>query len=306
MSDFIYTPFELLKGKAVPVGTVTTYSNGEKWKKLQSGKWTRVIDDSKSEQHTNYINKTAQRHFDYAMTSSMGHIIDNALKVNGVDSFESLVDSIKKGDQALSSRIYKTAVDSMREAKAEKGVKKATLDNFGRALIMLRGEYGNSVKARLTMDVKSKSGKVYRAKPKSGNTDLPQLKATVILKEKKKMGGWSVTGNLTSGMVSKMIKNKTATLVSGKINAKKKWVMPSKAVDLDMSYTGKHLGITVKQVSKVKKRNKVTAKVFIKVPYAFAKAFLLSHITSVRTRNNIIFRMENSKGYRNYIEKGSS
>ncbi len=86
---------------------------------------------------------------------------------------------------------------------------------------------------------------------------------------------------------------------------KKPWILPKKAEDMELKYTGDGLIINVKQIDKKKERTRATAKAEIKIPFTFAKAFLLNQIESKRTRNNFIFRMEHSQGYRNYMERYS-
>ena len=57
-----------------------------------------------------------------------------------------------------------------------------------------------------------------------------------------------------------MLENGTAVMDKGTINPKRKWVLPTKAEDIELTYKGDSLNLTVKQVQKRKdKRGLVTA-----------------------------------------------
>lgn len=298
---------DLLKAKAVPPGTRSVHGGVPKIK--VGKKWVRVAEGKTLRRQKMDVERSAQGYFDYAMTTNLGEVVERVLMQRGIDSFESLVDTIKKNDDSEAHRIYKDVVDAVRAEQAPTGDKKAVLDLFGRSLISLRNQYATKPKTRVTVKIRSKKGTEYVGYAEGKHTsELPALKPTVLQAAKKKMGGWSVTGTLSTEHVKKMLSQKSAKLVSGKIDARRPWHLPSKASDMDLKYKGRDLTVTVTQQRKPRgaKRAKVTARVDIKIPYAYAKAFLANQIKSVRTRNDFIFRLEHSQGYRDYVEEKSA
>lgn len=304
----LFTPqqIQLLKA-AAQIGEVRSWKTGD-WKKISATKWVKVVGERKTEERQRADAwRKAQQHFDYAMTSSLGYILDSVLVSRGVSSFDDLTEKIKKGDRALSSNIYREVMEKLRGENAPLGYKRDLADNVGRALLILRDQFSTAQKVDLTIKKTNKKGKKYRitqAQQKVSN-ELPSLKPTVIRNAKKKVGGWNVTGPITHQNIKAMIANKTAKLTYGKIVANRKWEMPKKAEDMEFKYKGNHLLLKLRQTKSMKKGDKrasTTARVEIKLPYAYAKAFLLNHIKSVRTRNNFIFRLERSEGYRRFLE----
>lgn len=294
----------ILKAKAAAQGEAHTWSDGKTHKKVGK-KWVVISGGQKTEQRQlSDAWRRGQQLFDYSMTTNLGDVIDDVLQRRGIGSYEELVDTIKAGSQDTAHRIFKEAVDEIRSATATTGDKRAAVDLFGRMLIILKDQYSTAPKTKLTIVKTTKTGKKYGVYPEGKHsTELPVMKPSRLKTEKSKMGGWSVTGELKTSHVRAMLKTKAAKLVSGKPDARKTWIMPKKAEDMNLKYTGDALTITVKQVVKKAKRTRATAKVEIKIPYSMAKAFLLNQIASTRTRNNFIFRMEHSQGYRNYMEK---
>lgn len=294
---------DLLKAKAAAQGETRVWSDGKTRKKVGK-KWVVVGHEEEAKQKTT---KEAQQYFDHAMATGLGEVVEEVLQNHGVDGFDQLVDKIKTGPRDTAHKMYKEIVDTVRQDSASTNEEKqTTLHLIGTSLVRLKDQFVSGPKAKAKVKVTSESGKTYYKYPGStfGATDeLPTLKPSAIAAARKKMGGWSVTGKLESKHVREMIKKGTAELISGKIDGKKKWHMPKKAEDMELKYSGDSLKITVKQVKKVKERTRATAKAEIKIPYAFAKAFLVNHIDSKKTRNNFIYRMENSKGYRAFMER---
>ncbi len=294
----------LFKAKRAAQGEVRVWKDGKKRRKVGK-KWVVVEGGQKTEaRQLADAWRKGQALFDYSLTTSLGGEIDEVLQGRGIRSFDDLVETIKEGSADTAHKIFKDAVDSIRSVPGTPGEKKAAVDLFGRALILLKDQYVTKPKARLTVTKTSKKGKQYRAYEEGKHTtELPSIKPSTAKAEKAKLGGWSVTGTLTTAHVKKMLQSGIATVTMGEPKEKKAWVLPKKAEDMEQKYKSDHLLIRVKQVDKKKQRTRATAKVEIKLPYAFAKAFLLNQIESKRTRNNFIFRMEHSQGYRDYMEK---
>lgn len=299
----------IFKAKAAAQGAISHWNDGTTRKKVGK-KWIVVSRDTgiepKSEERVEAEAwRKGNEFFNYSMATTLGGVVDDTLQSMGIDSYEALVEKIKTGPTDTAHKIYKQIVDNVRAKEETPGNKKAALDYIGRALIALRDQFASAPKTKLTIKVTTKTGKQYYKRPKD-EAELPTLKPTAIAKAKKKMGGWSVTGPLTSGHVKAMMKTGAAKLVSGKVNPKKKWIMPKKAEDMELKYKGDSLLIRVKQIRKVKERTRATAKVEIKVPYEFAKAFLQNQIASKKTANNFIFRMERSAGYRDFLGRAAA
>jgi hypothetical protein len=294
----------LFKGKRADQGETRVWKDGKTRKKVGK-KWVIVEGGQKTEaRHLADSWRRSKKLFDYSLTTNLGDEIDKVLQGRGIESFDQLVEEIEQGPADAAHRIYKEAVDNIRSALATPGDKKAAIDLFGRSLIILKDQYSVKPKARLTVTKTSKKGKKYRAYEEGKHTtELPPIKPSAAKAEQAKMGGWSVTGKLTTAHVKKMLQSGAATVISGEPKENKPWVLPKKAEDMEQKYKSDHLLIRVKQVDKKKQRTRATAKVEIKIPYAFAKAFLLNQIESTRTKNYLIFRMERSQGYRNYMEK---
>lgn len=305
MKSVIGYYYDLMKAKAAAQGEVRVWSDGKKRKKVGK-KWVVVGHEDEAKAKAEIESKT---YFDHAMASDLGDAVEDILQQNGVESFEQLAEKIKTGPRDTAHKLYKEIVDRIRGSSAgSKEAKQAALHLIGTALVKLKDFYASGPKAKAKVKVTSEAGKTYYKYPGStfGVTEeLPTLKPSAIAAAKKKMGGWSVTGELETKHVREMLKRGTAKLLSGKIDSKKKWHMPKKAEDMELKYSGDSLKVTVKQVKKVKERTRATAKVEISIPYAFAKAFLINHIDGKKTRNNFIYRMENSKGYRQFMDKAA-
>lgn len=241
-----------------------------------------------------------EEYFDYAMATNLGDSIESILQSEGVDSYEKLVEKVKTGGPNAAHKLYKKLVDRIGAGPGTTVEKGAALHLIGTTLVELNKQYGGP-KVKTTVKVRSKTGGEYYGYEET--EDLPTLKASAVATAKKKMGGWSVTGPLDSKHVRAMIKTKAAKLVSGKINASRKWHLPKKAEDMEIKYKGNYLLIRVKQIKKVDERTRATAKAEIKIPYAFAKAYLQNQVESKKTANNLIFRMEHSSGYRDFLAK---
>ena len=292
----IIDPLE--KGKAAAQGETRVWGDGVPRKKVGL-KWVVVSTPQNVEKVQAKITNTSSQYFDHALTSNLGGTVELALEDMGIADHDQLVSKIKNGSADTAHRIYKHIVDKVNAETAPSGDKRAVVDLIGRSLVSLKKQYATKPKTTLRVKKTSKTtGKLYY-EPKE-NDALPTLKASALSTAKKKMAGWSITGNLESKHVRGMIKTKAAKLISGKIDSKKKWNMPEKARDMDLKYKGKSLMITVRQTGGKKL---TTARVEIQIPYAYAKAYLQNHIKSKRTRSNFIFRMEHSAGYRKFIER---
>lgn len=295
----------ILKAKAAAQGETRTWRDGRTREKVGK-KWV-VISDGKKEKVIGDAGKRAKDFYNYAMTTNLGNVIEDVMLSRNLIDYEGLVTSIKDGPSDTAHRIYKDVVDRVRTIKAPIGDKKAVVDLMGRSLIQLKELYSTKPKVRLSITKTSKKGKEYRGY-EEGKHDmsLPVMKASRVKTDKKKMGGWSVTGALSTTHIRAMLKTKAAKITAGTPNGKRKWILPKKGEDMELKYKGDGLVIHVKQVVKKQERTRATAKADIKIPYTFAKAFLLNQIASKRTRNNFIFRMEHSKGYKDYMERYSS
>jgi len=303
MEVAVFNPSDLSKTKAAAQGELRTRADGRTYKK--TGKKWIVQAAFRKPRTTKHVEADAWRkgllYYEYAMTSNLGGVVDDALQKMGIADYDALVKKIKTGSIDTAHKIYKQVVDSVTATGELVEDRQAVLHLIGQTLVTLHKHYTTRMKATATVRVTSKKGKEYYKYKET--PELPTLKASAIAKAKKKMSGWSVTGELESKHVRAMLKTKTAKLISGKIDSKKKWHMPEKAADLELTYKGKALLIHVKQIRKTPQKTKATAKAEIKVPYEFAKAFLQAHIKSVRTRDNFIFRMERSAGYRSFLER---
>jgi len=300
LSLFTHTK-DLLKAKAAAQGETHVWADGTTRKKVGK-KWVIVRSEApKSEARIEAdVWRKGNTYFDYAMASNLGDVVDAVLTDMGIGSYNALVEKIKTGPADTTHKIYKRIVDQIREGVGTSGDKKVVLNMIGRSLVTLRDQFSAGPKTALKLKTVSKKGIEYY-RYKKGEA-LPTLKASAIATAKRKMAKWSVTGELESSHIRGMLKTKAAKLVSGKINSKRKWIMPKKAEDIDLKYKGDSLLIRVKQMRKIEQRTRATAKVEIRIPYAFAKAFLISHVKSVRTRNSFIFRMEHSAGYRKFLQ----
>lgn len=300
------------KAKKAAPGEIRHRKDGRDWRKIGI-KWARV-----PAIHKVVLNdlQEAEHHFNYAMTTRMGNVVAEVLSRHDITDFNSLVAKLKNGLPDTAHKVYKEMYDTINSSPGTHEDKQAALHFIGHALVKVKALHVESTKANMQVKVTSKTGKEYYrsqigATGKTGRGDLismelPLLKPTTIAAAKKRVGGWSVTGTLETLHVRAMLANGTAKLTYGKLNAKKPWVMPSKAEDMHLRYLGDSLLIRVKQSSKRAQRTSPVAKVEIKLPYAFAKAFLIHHIESVRTRNNFIFRMEHSKGYAAFLDKAGA
>jgi len=293
---------DMLKAKAAAPGETRTHRDGRTWKKVGK-KWVLVSNVQKVVAKTV---ENSETYFDHAMTTNLGGEVIRILESHGVSDFPSLVEKIKRGAPDTAHKIYKDIFDQIDKGPGTTTNKQAALHLIGTVLVNLRDQYTEGPKVKSTIKVTSHtSGKEYY-KQDHVSVELPTIKPTEILAAKNKMGGWPITTELETSHVKAMLKNGSAKLIAGKIDPKRKWVMPKKAEDMVLKYAGDSLLIHVKQVRNVDKRTRATAKVDINIPYAFAKAFLLKHIESKKTRNNFIFRMELSKGYRAFLERAGS
>ena len=297
----------ILKAKAAAQGETRVWKDGKTREKVGK-KWIVVSGGTKTpERQMADAWRVAQEHFDFALSSSLGHLVEQVMLESGITSFEGLVEKIQNGPQDTAHRLFKKLVDKTRQVPTMAGDRKFVVDEFGQSLIRLKDQYSTQAKAKLTITKTSKTGKKYRTYEEGKhNTELPPIKATRLKTEKRRLGGWSVSGELKTEHVRRMLATKSAKITHGKPDARKKWVLPKKAEDMELKYKGDSLMIRVKQVVMKDKRTRATAKAEIKIPYAYAKGFLLNQIVSKRTRNNFVFRLEHSAGYRNYLEKYGS
>lgn len=287
----------LVKAKALPEGTVRSRRDGHRYKKVGS-RWIRIASTKTLVDQEKETINTAENYFNQSMASNLGWAVENVLDVRGINGFKGLIAAIKKGPVDTAHSIYKQIVDDIREANGTVGDKKAVVDFIGRSLLYLKNQYASKPVPRLSVTRTSKTGKEYREK----KSYLPVIKASVASRELKKIGGWSVTGPLTTGAVKSMLSTGSAKMLSGKLSAKKKWILPQKAEDMSFSFRGNGLTIIAKQVNMREKRTRATAKVSITIPYAFLHSFLHTHIKSARTRNNFARRIELSPGYIDYMD----
>ena len=293
----------LMKAKAAAQGETRTWADGKTRKKVGK-KWIVVEGGVKTEERQAADAwRRGRIFFDHSLATNLGVVVADVLQDYDVSSYNDLIEKIKTGSHDTAHRIYKDVVDRIRETPGTVGERKAVVDPFGRALIQIRDQYAIRPKTKLTVTRVSKKGKTYRTYDEGKHSpELPSMKPSVVQAAQRKMGGWSVTGTLLSTHIQKMLRAGGAKIVSGKVSPRKAWILPKKAVDMQLSYKGDVLKIIVKQVAQKEQRTRATAKVEISIPYALAKAFLMTQVDSKRTRNNFIYRMERSPGYRDYLE----
>lgn len=292
----LYSAIELLKAKAASQGEVRVRKDGISWKKV--GKtW---VPEKKVKTKIANAQEESEQGFISAVNSELGEVVDTVLSRHDVYGYAGLASRIKKEPATFPRKIFKDVVDTIKNIEGgSPGEKQYTIHQFGRAVLNLRNIHTTGPKHRLTINRVSKTGKTYRTKAPS---DLPVIQASRLKIEKQKMGGWNITSALTSNNVEGMIQSGTAKVVSGEVDKKKAWILPTKAEDIKLSYRGDGMAITVKQVDQKAERTRATAKVEITIPYAYAKGFLRNQIGSVRTRNQKIFQMELLQGYKDYME----
>ena len=295
----------LLKHVTANQGEIRTWADGITRKKTGK-KWVVVSTERTMEQKKIDVQRKGRIYFDYAMATNLGGVVEQSLQSMGVHGYDSLVDKIKTGSQDTAHKIYKQIVDTIKADTAPQGDKQAAIDMIGRSLVALKQQFVTGPKTQLTVSVTSKKGKGTTYRKYEKEDKLPTIKASALRTAKKKMGGWNVTGKLESKHIKEMIANKSAKLTYGKIDSKKKWEMPYKLEDIELKYKGKSLLIKVKQTRKMKERTRAIAKVEIKIPYAYAKAFLQSQVKTKKTANKIIFKMERSSGYRDFLERSGA
>lgn len=289
---------ELIKAKAAQQGEVHTRKDGRRWKKVGK-KWMVV---SNVQKVSAKADETAETYFDHAMATNLGADVARILEEHGITDFPSLVKKIKNGPADTAHKIYKDLFDRINGSPGTAQDKQVALHLMGTVLVKMHEQYTPELKIKNTIKVKSRTGKEYYVKERV-SLELPMVKPTEILAAKKKMGGWPITTQIETKHIKAMLKTGAAKLVAGKIDPKRKWVMPTKASDMALKYAGDSLLVHFKQVKTIDKRTRAVSKVDVSIPYAFAKAFLLKHIESKKTRNNFIFRMELSKGYRAFLER---
>lgn len=293
----------LLKHVAANQGETHVWADGVTRKKVGK-KWVVVSATKTMTQKKVDVQRKGRAYFDYAMSTNLGGVVEQSLQSMGIKGYDALVSKVKTGSQGTAHKIYKKIVDTLKVDTAPQGDKQAAIDMIGRSLVTLKQQFATGPKTKLTVTKTGKTGLTYLVREKEYS--LPTLKASAIRTAKKKMAGWSITGKLESKHVKGMIANKSAKLISGKIDSKKKWIMPNKAIDIEMKYKGKSLLIRVKQVRKMKERTRASAVVEIKIPYTYAKSFLQSQVKSKKTASNFIFRLERSAGYRDFLERSGA
>lgn len=300
---------DILKAKAAAQGETRTRADGITYKKI-GRKWIVVARPEGAPRKTEgeITSEAWQRSGDFyiaAITETeVGEIVEDALQNMGIADYEALVDKIKNESADTAQEIFQNVASQVRSVPGIPWEQQLALDNLGRSLRVLRDHFSTKPKVALKVKVTSKKGREYYRYRKEA--DLPTIKPKVIKAAQKKMAGWTVTGPLETKHIKGMLKNRSAKLVAGKIDARKPWVLPKKKEDIDWSYRGDSLLIRVKQVRGMKERTRATAKVEIKVPYAYVKAFLLNQIESKRTANYFIFRIERSEGYLDFLKRAGA
>lgn len=286
------------KGKAANEGAVHTWKDGKSRRKV--GKtWVLVPNVSDFKER---VVSESEHYFNYAMASNMGDVVEYALNDMGISTYEELVERIKSGTSDTAHTVYKKIVDTIREYPGVHSDKQAAMHLVGTSIVRLRDTFAGP-KAKLTVTKTSPKGTKYYAY--DGSTGAPTLKASAVAAAKRKMGGWTVTGPLNTDNVRKMLKNKSATMVSGKLDARRKWETLRGSKGLQFKYGGDSLNVTMIQMRSAGKLRRETARVSIDIPYAFVHAFLNKHI-SKKTRNNYIHMIERSKGYSEFLKREGS
>lgn len=283
------------KGKAADEGAVHTWKDGKSRRKVGK-KWVLVSNVSDFKEK---VLSESETYYNYAMTTNMGDVVEYALNDMGISTYDELVDHLKGGPSDTAHQIYKKIVDTVTEYPGTHTDKQAAIHLIGTALVRLRDTLSGP-KTKLTIKKTSPKGKDYYAY--SSESGPPTLKASAISAAKRKVGGWTVTGPIGTDNVRKMLKNKNATLVSGKIDSRRKWEMLKGSKGLQFKYGGDSLNVTMIQMRNAGKLRRETARVSINIPYAFVHAFLNSH-TNKKTRNNYIHMIERSKGYREFLKR---
>jgi len=295
-----------IKHKAAAQGETRIRRDGKTYKKM-GRKWI-VVSQPKGaprKKPGQVAEEAWQRGSDHYLATligtEVGETVENALNEMGITDYDALVDKVRNEPGDITQQIYTQVSKRVYDLPGIPGEQQQTLDTFGRTLQTLRDYFSTKPKIALKIKVTSRKGQEYY-KYKDKN-ELPVVKPKALLAATRKLAGWTVTAPLESKHVRGMIAKKTAKLVSGKIDNRRSWVLPVKQEDINWKYRGDSLLIRVKQVRGMKERTRATAKAEIKIPYAYAKAFLLNQVKSKRTRNYFIFRIERSAGYRDFLER---
>jgi hypothetical protein len=305
---------ELLKAKAASEGETRIWADGKKHKKL-GRKWVTV--GSAETAPVERIQKKevkAQRLFDYAVTSELGDTVSEVLGSRGVSDYPGLVKYLQSQPVGAAHKIFKEVVDRIEDGPGNHADKQSTIHLIGQALVRTKENLAAQPKVRMTIKrnktkaVQSKTGKTYReVYSKRYDYEMPPLKPSAVAAVQQSMGGWTVTGPLSTKHVKAMVKTGKATGVSGKPVAGLDWTMPDTLDGFKLKYSGTDLQVRMRQYSTTPKGyRKLASEVDVSVPYAFAVSFVDSQVKQKKIRNSLIYRMVNSKGFKEFLGRDAA
>ena len=299
------------KGKIAPQGVPVQWSDGS-WHKKVGKKWVNVKGPA-GEEHTGKVQKDvakAEQKLKLAFTASQAgldlkDIVKERFKI---ETFADLENKVKSESRDALSDMFKRTFDTlMKQSTAPSGQKLYAMQLFGGAINIMSGYFGQP-KKRMTIDVKSKTGKVYR---KAKAAPVQSFKPTQLKAAKTKTAGWENMSVLPSvEQVRGMINKGSAKLISGKLDSKKKiaFMRNLKLEDVAVPFKKGAKGIKVKmyQLIQKAKRKKATATVEVTIPYPYARTFLEHQVTSTATRNNLLGQLVRSEPYREVLKVARS
>ena len=287
----------LIKHKAYPEGTVRKWKDGTTRKKV--GKlWVVVHTADKFIQKRN---KKANQYMNYALTTSLGDVIDGVLQSHKLNDFKAITKYVGNTSYNAASNLFREIKQAIDKTDKPVDAKKLAVTMVGKALVMLHREYWGNTKPRVRLKVQSKTGKIYY---KNKLIEVPVISANRLKTAKDKLGGWGDMKKLPSfKQIKAMLRNKTAAIVRGKPDSHKKWEVGQLLRHTIIPWKPTETGIQVllRQTTINKKRKSINAEVKINIPYEYAPAFLSHHITGKKTRNNLLGQLNRSKGYRNFL-----
>jgi len=288
-------------GVAMQVGAVTTWADGSVHKKTAPNKWTTVREGDGKSARVKTDKKAENYYTESTKTSWAGlGIVEHLEDKFGVTDYAGLKKLIRTGPKDQASKIFRSAKDYVDSLSIPTGSKAAAVDKLGRSLLILRDTYAGP-KKRLRIKVRSKeSGKVWYGRR------APQVSfsATKIKTAQVRLGGWSdMSKKPTMTQLRTMVKNKTAKVIWGEPQAKKKWEVYQKLTDTIVPFKENAKGIDVKmrQFEIKDKRTLRTATVELTIPYPFARQFIEHNIKSARTKNELVGQLTRSKGYKKAV-----
>ena len=279
----------------------------------KNGKWYYKYDEDKTakyqasakqakeggkvENEAKTLFTSATEKMGWASVAMVEYLSDN----HGISSYDDMKRAILEGGRSKASAIYKDIKDYVdSQSTLPTGAKGEILHRMGSAMVnvvkMLPPE--KQAKPKLMIKVTTPEGKT---KYKKTEVSSPAFPATKVKAARARMGGWTNMTTLpTTTQIKAMVDKKSAKVVKGKLNAKKKFEVYQKLEHIVVPFKEKDKGVVFKlrQTKKNNDRKSTTALVELTVPYAYARQFVKNQIKSTKTGNEIIRQMERSAGYK--------